>query len=866
MANVTHIYGNEVTDAAARGSLAPAYSASSTYAVGDIVLHEGQLYECSTAINTAEEWTAAHWTAKTVADEVSSLKGGLTDIQTATSGDIGKALSPKTVSSGKVTEWKYVSVGGGGSVDLNYVTPEEYGAEGDGITDDSQAVQDAVDAGYAVYFEDGKTYYLASSVTIDHDCYLFGGGTIKTKTPSGGTVNDGIIITGTLKDTTTLTSNYYTVGTTSDANRSNQLTLDDMSNVEIGDILVIKATDQYYSYSRQYYYLGGTFKVVDKYDGHIYINRNMPFDIELTNSVSVAVYSAPSATVENLHFVSDLDSFGSVGTYPALLTLSYCKDSNILNCTFDHMKVGVSLLYSVNTLCDNVQLAKSRYDNSSGLSDGYGIYVYSDTNSVFRRIVSLCSQGCIDMSGDIPNFDTYIKECDLASECRNVGLDMHDNSYNLVVEDCVVAGLSIYGTAIINRCHFVRNIRSANDNSINDFGISLKGSHDPRWAVMYVTNCVFDYDVANYLTAQTAQSSIQAINSVIGKVVFEHCKGGKLTYNPPINSYILSNTLNELVINDWDDCYEIYHTENGTIKNLVIDDSSFVNRYYLNKHTGAITTDGIKNIVVRRALPSKNVLFANLDDTFGARYTLPEGIGINVASSDSSAVYTVCGQNLASDDSTDYSAGSVAYTVGNAFTRTKDNTYTGFISDDDAGSLIYSVASGYSSNKQIYPNAMIYVDTDENMILTVSATVKNTGSTNGTSFRMYIVLVDPDTGKITYSNSGTGKTASVGGETITHTKEIQSRSIIFWYIHSYDVVGGSVTKIENPMVSLTNYDSPVPSYKPFTANKRTGDGVLQSIEGQNTIMSTAETFDIDFNCDYVAEPIGCAPSAKGVSF
>ena len=88
MANVTHIYGNEVTDAAARGSLAPAYSASSTYAVGDLVLHEGQLYECSTAISTAEAWTAAHWTAKTVADEVTDLKGGLTEKYTKPSGGI----------------------------------------------------------------------------------------------------------------------------------------------------------------------------------------------------------------------------------------------------------------------------------------------------------------------------------------------------------------------------------------------------------------------------------------------------------------------------------------------------------------------------------------------------------------------------------------------------------------------------------------------------------------------------------------------------------------------------------------------------------------------------------------------------------
>lgn len=65
-------------DAAARASMAPAYSASSTYAVGDIVLKDGQLYECTTAISTAEAWTAAHWTAVTVGGELTDLKEDLT--------------------------------------------------------------------------------------------------------------------------------------------------------------------------------------------------------------------------------------------------------------------------------------------------------------------------------------------------------------------------------------------------------------------------------------------------------------------------------------------------------------------------------------------------------------------------------------------------------------------------------------------------------------------------------------------------------------------------------------------------------------------------------------------------------------------
>ena len=63
---------NDAADAVA--SLAPAYSSSSTYAVGDYVMHEGVMYECTTAITTAEAWNAAHWTAVAIATEISDFK------------------------------------------------------------------------------------------------------------------------------------------------------------------------------------------------------------------------------------------------------------------------------------------------------------------------------------------------------------------------------------------------------------------------------------------------------------------------------------------------------------------------------------------------------------------------------------------------------------------------------------------------------------------------------------------------------------------------------------------------------------------------------------------------------------------------
>lgn len=67
--------GNEVLT-----SLAPEYSNAATYAVGDYVVYNGQLFRCNTAIETAEEWTPAKWTAAQLAPDVADLKADLDDL------------------------------------------------------------------------------------------------------------------------------------------------------------------------------------------------------------------------------------------------------------------------------------------------------------------------------------------------------------------------------------------------------------------------------------------------------------------------------------------------------------------------------------------------------------------------------------------------------------------------------------------------------------------------------------------------------------------------------------------------------------------------------------------------------------------
>lgn len=65
-----------LVDAAMTG-FAPVYDATKTYAVGDFCIYNGTLYECTTAITTAEAWTASHWKTTTAGSEITNLKADL---------------------------------------------------------------------------------------------------------------------------------------------------------------------------------------------------------------------------------------------------------------------------------------------------------------------------------------------------------------------------------------------------------------------------------------------------------------------------------------------------------------------------------------------------------------------------------------------------------------------------------------------------------------------------------------------------------------------------------------------------------------------------------------------------------------------
>ena len=63
-----------------RTNFAGEYSDTGTYAVGDYCLYQGNLYRCTTAINSGEAWNSAHWSQVSAGDELASANEAIANI------------------------------------------------------------------------------------------------------------------------------------------------------------------------------------------------------------------------------------------------------------------------------------------------------------------------------------------------------------------------------------------------------------------------------------------------------------------------------------------------------------------------------------------------------------------------------------------------------------------------------------------------------------------------------------------------------------------------------------------------------------------------------------------------------------------
>ena len=366
-------------------------------------------------------------------------------------------------------------------------------------------------------------------------------------------------------------------------------------------------------------------------------------------------------------------------------------------------------------------------------------------------------------------------------------------------------------------------------------------------------NTDFEDGICLNVKQTSPQNPIQAFDSIIGSLEIINCTGGWLDYRPSTNATILSNTLQRLIIHNWQNCNRIYH--NGSqIDLLRITESSFT--YYnmlVNENgSGHSLFEGIKKFIIKSSYPQMNRLVVN--ETHGEQYYLPENIDVNFSSSDASAHYVVCGENISSNNVNDYLIGFVGGSVGESLTRSVDNSFSSALSTNGNGEIVFTQPNN-TSTAYIYPKCLMYVK--ESSRVRMSVKLKNTGSTEGSSFRTYLAIVDAKTGLITYKANGESGKASTDGTVITHNRTVPPDSIVMVYYYCYSAIANSETTFSECVAKIAPYIfDDVLTYVPYNGVSRTGNGTLKSISGLNNIAANSSNpITIGFKADLLNNPV-----------
>lgn len=209
------------------------------------------------------------------------------------------------------------------------INVKDFGAVGDGETDDAAAIQDAFDYardnGYAVEFESEKTYLLgADTITLDfYGGLLEGNGATIQCSHIGEDLSSAITVTGELSAAYNIDGRAIAGNDFIDISDAEFL-----SSVNIGDMIIIRSEKAFSTLSTGKQ--GETCIIADVQADRIDLVGKLNDTYLVSDSAIIYLVDAPTPIIRNLNVLQNKDKSSTYYTYG--IHLLYCNRPLIDNC------------------------------------------------------------------------------------------------------------------------------------------------------------------------------------------------------------------------------------------------------------------------------------------------------------------------------------------------------------------------------------------------------------------------------------------------------------------------------------------------------------------------------------------------------